>query len=291
MKIAVISDIHANFIALQAVAAEVDRWKPDFVIVAGDIVNRGPRPLECLEYVQQKAFENNWLLVRGNHEDYVIDQSKHDIPITGAFAEVHRPSLWTSYLLGSKVKQLQQLPFQQSLHDPLGSKVICVHASMAGIRDGIYPETPDWQMQEKIAPHKFSTTAGNFSAFIAGHTHRPFVRILNGTTVVNAGSVGLPFDGDTRASYAQLAFSQGQWQAKIVRVRYDINLAGEDFFRYGYYDGGGPLVKLVKIELRHACSMLYSWANRYQEDVLQGNLSMEESVNRTINEWRGLEHE
>ena len=47
MKLAVIADVHANWPALQAVAADIERWQADRVVVAGDVINRGPRPVEC----------------------------------------------------------------------------------------------------------------------------------------------------------------------------------------------------------------------------------------------------
>ncbi|HEX7974983.1 MAG TPA: metallophosphoesterase, partial [Anaerolineales bacterium] len=73
MKLAVLADIHANYVALQAVAAHIQAWQPDAVIVAGDVINRGPRPAECLHFVLEKEKTEGWRLVRGNHEDYVID--------------------------------------------------------------------------------------------------------------------------------------------------------------------------------------------------------------------------
>ena len=55
MKIALLADIHANFSALQTVSADIETWQPDLVIVAGDLVNRGPKPKECLEFVHQQS--------------------------------------------------------------------------------------------------------------------------------------------------------------------------------------------------------------------------------------------
>ncbi len=69
MKLAVLSDIHGNVPALQAVVEHVEAWGPDHVIVNGDIVNRGPYSLECLQAVQEKQAVQGWQLLRGNHED------------------------------------------------------------------------------------------------------------------------------------------------------------------------------------------------------------------------------
>ena len=68
MKLAVLADIHANLSGPLAVAAHVDAWRPDQVIVAGDVANRGPRPVECLAFVQERQRSAGWLVVRGNEE-------------------------------------------------------------------------------------------------------------------------------------------------------------------------------------------------------------------------------
>ena len=72
MKLAVIADVHSNWRALQAVAADIERWQADRVVVAGDVINRGPRPVECLDFVLKMQRERGWRLVLGNHEEYVI---------------------------------------------------------------------------------------------------------------------------------------------------------------------------------------------------------------------------
>ena len=72
MKLAVLADIHANLPALHSVASHIEAWQPDGVVLAGDVVNRGPRPLECLRFVQEKQRAAGWGVVRGNHEEYVM---------------------------------------------------------------------------------------------------------------------------------------------------------------------------------------------------------------------------
>ncbi|NTU66001.1 MAG: metallophosphoesterase, partial [Chloroflexi bacterium] len=68
MKLAVLADIHSNWRALQAVADHIEQWQPDRVVVAGDVINRGPRPVECADFILARG----WAWVRGNHEEYVL---------------------------------------------------------------------------------------------------------------------------------------------------------------------------------------------------------------------------
>lgn len=274
MKIAILADIHANIAALRTVADHVEQWRPDAVVVAGDVVNRGPRPLECLRFVQEKQRTKGWQLVRGNHEDYVISWAKPRQPYSQAEAEMFRNSLWTFEQLNRDVTALEAMPFSISL-TPGGSEVRVAHASMRGMRDGIYTETPDATLREQI---------GNPPppVFCVGHTHKPLVRQLNGTMVINVGAAGLPFDGDPRAAYAQLQRGNGEWKAEIVRLDYDRQQAERDFAESGILESGGALARLIRIELRHARSQIAEWADEYEKAVMAGGIEIGESVGRFI---------
>jgi predicted phosphodiesterase len=256
MKIAVIADVHANLPALHAVTADVEAWRPDMVIVLGDLVNRGPRPAECLAFVQEKARQADWRLVRGNHEDYVITNDEPDAPRSGPAFYVHKPSYWTYSQLGKDVAPLRAMPVSRQMLDPSGKEISFFHGSVLGMRDGIYPETGDDALRQKIGLAQRSPDSPPLAMFCVGHTHRPVIRELDGILVVNAGSAGLPFDLDTRSSYARLIWKPSGWQAKIVRLRYDLRAA------------------------EAARSHLYTWAMNYQDAALHGRIDLEESVQR-----------
>ncbi len=275
MKIAVLSDVHGNYPALLTVAEHVEAWQPDIVILAGDIVNRGPRSAECLAFVLAKQKEANWQLVGGNHEEYVIAQSKPERPDEGPQAEIQRASRWTYEHIRQAMPILEALPFSRELTGPRGDTLRVTHGSMLGTRDGIYPHTTSAELPAKIGEPLPA-------AFCVGHTHQPLVRTLNGTLVVNAGSVGLPFDGDWRASYAQLVWRGGQWQAHIVRLCYDRGQAERDFHETGFLEQGGPLTRLMLRELQIARGLIYSWAQMYEQAVLRGELGLAQSVEQFL---------
>jgi hypothetical protein len=96
--------------------------------------------------------------------------------------------------------------------------------------------------------------------------------------VINAGSVGLPFDGDQRTGYAQIYWQSGCWQAQIMRLNYDILQAERDFIETGFLEEAGPLAQLVLLELRLALSQLYQWSSRYYQPVLEGKLTVREAT-------------
>ena len=271
MKLAVLSDIHSNIIALREVAGHIDAWKPDQVVVAGDLVNRGPRPLECLRFVQEKQKTCGWLTLIGNHEEYVIKNAHLRVMENDPRFEIHRSSYWTYQKLNNDVSPLEAMPYKLSLSASDGGEIRLTHASMRGTRVGIYWHTPDEAYPDLIGKPQPPV-------FGVGHTHIPLIRRINGTLVVNAGATGLPFDGDRRASYAQLTWRAGRWEAKIIRLNYDRQKAERDFEDSGFLDEGGPLARLMLVELRTAHSQLYQWTARYEKAVLAGGISMEQSV-------------
>lgn len=281
MKIAVLADIHANIQALQVTINHVENWKPDYVIVAGDTINRGPRPQQCLDLILNKNQNNDWRLIRGNHEDYVIKQGSSTAPREGPIADVHRASIWTYEQINKNIKPLEMMEFKQDLYDGNYNLIRAVHASMLGNRIGVYPETSDTNLRKLILgdPDQHISTP---KIFCAGHTHRPLIRTIDHILVVNAGSVGLPFDGDHRACYAQIEINASNRASRIIRLKYDIDQAINDFKQSDYLDGGGPLVKLVLLELLTSKSHLYSWSKDYQALALQGRIEMNDSVGRYL---------
>jgi len=136
-------------------------------------------------------------------------------------------------------------------------------------RDNILPDTPDDVLRQQIAPAP--------PLICVGHTHRPLVRTIDTTVVVNAGSAGLPFDGDVRASYAQMTWQAG-WQAEIVRVAYDREQTKRDYETTGFMRDSGPTAALIYAEFLTAHPRLSSWIARYKDAVLAGELTAADSV-------------
>jgi putative phosphoesterase len=274
MKIAILSDIHGNYPALEAVTDHVERWQPDLVFVAGDIVNRGPRSHDCLQFLLEKQKSQGWEIIRGNHEDYIISRDDPHDPKTGPQYELFQPTHYIYQQLNRDVSSLVALPEEITKRIGQAGTVRMVHASMRHNRDGIYPETSDARLQRQIAPAP--------EVFITGHTHRPFVRYLGKTLVVNAGSVGLPFDQDRRAGYAQVTRQGGHWKGEIIRLPYDIAQAERDFYETGYLEGAGPLARIVLLEMESALSQLWHWAARFTKPVLEREITVAESTERFL---------
>ena len=222
MKIAVFADIHSNLPALEMVLDDLSRWRPDLILVGGDIINRGPNPYACTKVVLEEGNKKNWGIIRGNHERFVLDIANAPCPPNGPDYEISMHARWTLQKLEKFIKPLGALPDKWQFKDKFNNELRLVHASMLGDRKGIFPDDTDEQLKHKIAPAP--------EVLLCGHTHRPLIRKIDKTLIVNVGAVGVPMDLDPRASYLQLTQNQGQWTAKIIRLNYDREKAIKDFY-------------------------------------------------------------
>ena len=275
MRIAVLADIHSNLAALEAVIADIDTWNPHAVAVAGDIINRGPRPRECLDLILGRQQRDGWRVIRGNHERYLIEAIQQPAILSGIDASVRISVLWGVARLGG-IDQLVGLPECESITGPDSSLVRIVHASMRHDRDNIFESTSDTELRKQIDAYA--------AVFCCGHTHWPVRRRVDSTLVVNVGSVGLPFDGDPRAAYARLNWDAGRWDANIMRVAYDRDRARADFEATGFLDACGATARIIQAELDDARGHIADWLTSYDARVRRGDLSAEESARQYLND-------
>ncbi|MYA77072.1 MAG: metallophosphoesterase family protein [Gemmatimonadetes bacterium] len=293
MKIAVFADVHSNLDALETVLDHIDRWRPDRVLCAGDIINRGPKPRECTERVVTRAMAEDWGLIYGNHERYVLKYGRGNLPDLGPEFEIIRHAKWTYDQLAGQasqsgqagldrsdclVERLEALSFQWSMTDEAGNEFRMVHASMLGDRKGIFPDDTEASLREKIAPAP--------KVLVVGHTHRPLIRTVDDALVVNVGAVGAPFDRDPRAAYAQMTFEAGAWKAEIIRLDYDRERAITRFHESGYLEDSGDFARLILAEFREARSLIPGWYREYEDRVMGGEIPLKASVDRYLEDCR-----
>ncbi|MBV8143339.1 MAG: metallophosphoesterase family protein, partial [Verrucomicrobia bacterium] len=233
-----LADIHGNLPALEAVAAEIDLLNPDLVFVAGDFQNRGPNPREVTEFVAQSG----WTLLRGNHEDYVIRQSQSSGSQDLTEYYNWMPARWTADLTSDFVDSIRKLPISTTLIGPDKLTITIAHGSARSNNEGFFPTTTEAKAREMI---------GNDppGLLCVGHSHLPFVRQVNATLLVNVGAVGFPFDGDRRASFGLITWDRDRWEVEIRRVKYAVEEVLEQFEKVNFYQGAGPLSRLIRREL------------------------------------------
>lgn len=271
MKIAVFGDVHGNLASFEAVAADIDRWRPDLVISTGDIINRGPSPAPCLERVETRRKADGWRTLRGNHEDYVIHQATSQAVRTGPKFASYYQSYWTLLRIGGDVDGIKSWDDLVEVAGPEGTVVRVAHGSASANDVGIFPHN---SVEELVARGGLPSP----DVFCAGHTHTAFLRRANGTLFVNAGSVGIPFDGDWRAGYARLTWFNEGWEGEVVRLEYDRDRTLKEYHESGFLAEAGPISWLVLAEYVYARSQLFSWHRDYFPLIMEGRADIESTV-------------
>jgi putative phosphoesterase len=266
MRLAVISDIHSNFSALEAVIIDLQAQSPDIIVVAGDFINRGPQPRQ----VWEALCETGWPILRGNHEDYVIAQYEEFGPEHPLANPLWQPARWTSQQLGPIGAELEALPLSLELEAPDGSAVTILHGTARRNNEGIFAQTPDEDMPELIGENPAPL-------FCCGHTHAPLIRHYGQTLIVNCGSVGLPFNGDPRAQYALIDWRENVWHPAIHTVPYDRTKIREAF-EADFFQGGGPLTRVIWHEVETARPHLGRWIRDWADPVREGRTTIDHAV-------------
>ena len=275
MRVALLADIHANLAAFEAAIRFVSDWQPDQVVIAGDLINRGPRPAECLDLARAQAAAG-WHLLRGNHEDYVLHEARASADRPDWERKLCAHTAWTLNQVRGRLDGVADWPDAIELAGPRGTCLRFLHASRLGNRAGLY---------HHMGPDEFSERVdADCDVFGVGHTHVPLVRRHGRPLVVNAGAVGMPFDGDPRSAMALLEYRDDAWQVRIERLDYDRARTEQDFRTTGYLADGGPMTPLIHQELQQARPRLGVWHHHFEQRVRSGQLTIEASVAEMLNE-------
>lgn len=214
MRIAVISDLHGNLAALEAVLADLERVRPDMVVQGGDLAVGGPHPAAVVDRVR----ECGWPGVLGNTDamlDQVLTIPEHERRFVGRSAARSREMLGAE-----RISWLTSRPMAWR-----GDGVALVHA------------TPDdcWAVVRHDASDQIlRETYGQLGApcVVYGHIHHAYLRILDGLTVVNCGSISLSRDSDVRATY--VVIEEGCVEHR--RVAYDVESVAAELLAINYPD-------------------------------------------------------
>jgi len=190
MRVLIVSDIHANSWALEAILR--DAGPVDFFLGAGDCVNYGPDPRGAVELLRRQ----NAIVVRGNHDHAVaFGADPKASPTKQHLALALRD--WTGARLGpAGVGWLSRLPLALTWECG-GTRFLIVHATPL---DPLFDYRLVPQASDTLLDEAFREVQADVA--IVGHTHWPFLREHRGMQVVNPGSAGQPLDGDRRAAYA-----------------------------------------------------------------------------------------
>ena len=225
MRYVLISDIHANLPALEAVLADAKKVGSAPIYHLGDLVGYAPWPNETVARLREDRIPG----VAGNYDSTVATDYKHcgcraDTPRDEELSHISYD--WTRKAVSEETKEfLGGLPYRIDLK-PLGGHVagptvILLHAHASNNLIYVTEDRSD-AFLSKLAQQAGAKT-GDLICF--GHTHKPWHRVVGGIHFVNTGSVGRPKDGDSRGCYVVLDFSGEVPLVAFVRVAYDIERA------------------------------------------------------------------
>ena len=211
MRIAIVSDIHGNRTAFEAVLDDLRLTAPDLVLHGGDLAGPGSGPAQVIDQIRDLG----WNGVVGNTDELLFHPesltgfvAQSSPALSSLFAAVEETAMVTRAWLGKeRLAWLRDLPRIQQ-HD----SVALVHARPGDLWRAPTSEASDADLESIYG------LLGN-QIVVYGHIHTPYIRSIGGRTIANSGSVGLPYDGDRRASY--LLLDDGT--PSIRRVEYDLD--------------------------------------------------------------------
>ncbi len=234
VKLAIVSDIHGNAVALDAVLDDLRGAAPDAVVCLGDCIQGGPQPAEVVARLR----DLRWPVVMGNADAFVLDGGGVETERADESRRVrlHRGRDWTlSQLTSPDVAYMRT--FTATVERPLGPfRLLAFHGSPRCYDDIILPLTPDEEVRRLLEPVEGTVYAG-------GHTHVQFVRHLGRTFHVNPGSVGFAFRHDQSlepvhydpwAEYALLTAQGGALGLEFRRVPFDVRRYLEAYRKSGH---------------------------------------------------------
>jgi putative phosphoesterase len=212
-KFLVMSDVHANYPALQAIETFVRRDRFHRIINAGDLVVYCTFPNETIEWFRKRE---NTLCIVGNTDNRVL-QILAGEPLDRPRKEEKRVMYyWTcEKLLPGNARYLRSLPRQRDFATD-GIRICIFHGTTDDEEETLSPDVPVSRFRELARSSPFQVQ-------IMGHSHAPFHKIVDGVHFLNPGSAGRMFDGDRRASFAILSIHSGKISVEHFRIPYPVD--------------------------------------------------------------------
>lgn len=216
-RLAALSDLHGNATALEAVLKDIDRQRPDAVLIAGDLVVNGPEPALVVDVLRALPAATT-LIVQGNTDIAAADfdyGAAYPWMTDGVPDAIVAAAEWAHDALGDdRVDWLRRLPSERRWRTDDDTLVLVCHASPGSQTAGF-----DKELDPNVTLERVSRTDAR--VIVCGHTHQPEIRDLGWKLIVNTGSAGYVFDGDPTASWALIDIEDGEVRAEIRRTEFD----------------------------------------------------------------------
>jgi putative phosphoesterase len=239
MRLAVMSDVHGNLPALEAVLEDMQPCGPDGILVAGDFTG-GPEPVETIHLLRSL---NSWM-IRGNSDTGLVRYGLGDAPDAHYTHRQFALLRWAHRHIDQETFEfIRSLPEQRVVEIDGTAPVRLVHGSPRNPAESIFPDrdpaTLDLALAQTSEP-----------VLVCGHTHIPWKVTRDDRLALNPGAVCGPLNGEVCAQYALLTWRDGRWQAEHRAVFYDLEQIRTSFRESGLLEEGGALARsfLLSIE-------------------------------------------
>ena len=246
MKIAVISDIHGNLEAINAVFGDIEANNCQKVFVLGDYAMAGPEPDKAIDFFMQKSSNENFFMIQGNTDFMISNYSDELFKNIQSGAPVMAEALKNDVLIlnNSQKEFLKCLPSHLEVEFE-GVKFLLVHGSPRKNNENILPDTTLRELEEMIEGVKADV-------ILCGHTHMPCgFQTESKKTVVNVGSIGRPFTPEPKSCYLVINVINGECLFEHRFVNYDNKQASQKLMKRSF-DGCEKLAQtLISPKERH----------------------------------------
>lgn len=236
MRVGIISDIHANFQALEAVLEDIKEQNCEKILCLGDLAMAGPEPVKVIDFVKE---QKDWEIIQGNTDKMIAEYTPELAKTVKSIFPVMGNALDDDVSIINKEQKeyLKNLPVQKELEIE-GIRILMVHGSPRRNNEDILPETSLEELDEILK-------GVEADLIFCGHTHVPCGFQTNrNKTVVNVGSVGRPMTKNPQSCYVVADFSNGEFTIEHRLVDYDRETASQIMKKRGFA-GAEKLAEMI----------------------------------------------
>ena len=277
-KLALISDVHSNYKALEAFLAFLEEHPVDGIICLGDYVTDGPYPERTLALLRKMQERWTCYMLRGNREDYLLDNWDNRLgwkpsSNTGVL-------LYTLNRLGKEdMSFLGSFPTERQVRIEGCPDLYICHGVPGKVRGNVMTEPGLREQVLEELPGRY---------LLGGHSHNQELCIQGDKTYINPGSLGLAIDGvGRRAQFAMLTGDAQSWQTEFFAISYDVEGYLADFSESGVDEMGMTLSKAVKKSLVTGINYFYECVLEVTAEAQKCGFSDISQVPETF--WKQLE--
>ena len=276
-RIALFSDVHSNFKALEAFLEYIREHPVDVIISLGDYVTDGPYPERTLDLLHGMQKQYPCYMIRGNREDYILDNVGNK---EGWKPSSSNGTLYYTYQHITETDRafFTSLPTEREVEIENCPMLYICHGTPGRVRGNFREEEG---LREKVMEELA------YPYLLGGHSHHQEIYRQQGKTYINPGSLGLAMDGvGRRAQFAMLTGDEKGWEAELLSISYDVDGYLRSFTESGVDEMGMTLNKAIKKSLVTGVNYFFLCILAMEKTAAEMGV---ESVKLPQTEWEKLE--